>query len=252
MESVVASAPATGHLSRARRIAFYTCAVLLLALFSADFALHALDFANPHHIHVALHEIFSGMAIASLLSQLIASRRFVAGAQALLVLFAAGWLFDALTLRFSGIGVFLLLGVAVAALHPLRGAVFSLRGRVRPTLALVSVLGALPLTVYALQQAANQRDNFAPVHASLGHWEWAATAAALIFLFGWLAALGTAGFRLPAWCAGLSAATFGLASILYPGEASAVGALWGVVALVGSALFIALAEWEARRAGNAA
>lgn len=249
MAATVSSASAAKPISLIRRVAYYGCAVLLLAVLAADFVMHALDFANPHHIHVVMHEIFSGVAIAALLSQIIAPRRFVAGAQGLLVLFVAGWLFDALTLRFSGSGVILLLGVAVAALHPLRGAVFSFRGRLSPTLAVVAVAGAIPLTIYALQQAANQRANFAPVHASLGHWEWAATSAAIIFLFGLLAALGTAGFRLPAWCAGLGAAAFGLASILYDGEASGVGVLWGAVALAGGMVFIALVEWEARHAG---
>jgi hypothetical protein len=252
MTTVVSSQSVTTESALVRRIAFSTCAVLLLALFAADFVMHALDFANPHHIHVVMHEIFSGMAIAALLSQLIAPRRFVAGAQALLVLIVAGWLFDGVTLRFSGIGVFLLLGLAVAALHPLRGAVFSFRGRLRPALATVAVLGAVPLTIYSLQQAANQRENLAPVHASLGHWEWAATSAALIFLFGLLAALGTSGFRLPAWCAGLGAAAFGLASILYDGEASGVGVLWGAVAVTGGVVFIALAESAAHRARQAA
>lgn len=249
MATAISSASAAKPIALIRRIAFYGCAVLLLAVLAADFVMHALDFANPHHIHVVMHEIFSGAPIVCLLSQIIAPRRYVAGAQGLLVLFVAGWLFDGLTLRFSGSGVILLLGVAVAALHPLRGAVFGFRGRVRPTLAVVGVAGAIPLTIYALQQAAYQRDNFAPVHAALGHWEWAATSAAIIFLFGLLAALGTAGFRLPAWCVGLGAAAFGLASILYDGEASGVGVSWGAVALAGGVVFIALAEWEARRSG---
>jgi hypothetical protein len=252
MTTAVASQPTTTQPSLLRRIAFYACTALLLAMFAADFGMHALEIANPHDIHQVMHEIFSGTAIACLLSQLIAPRRFVAGAQGLLVLFVAGWLFDGLTLRFSGIGVFLLLGVAAAALHPLCGAVFGFRGRVRPALAALAVIGAIPLTVYALQQAANQRENLAPVHASLGHWEWAATSAALIFLFGLLAALGTEGFRLPAWCAGLGAAAFGLASILYDGEASGVGLTWGAVAAAGGVVFIALAEWTARRARQAA
>jgi hypothetical protein len=235
-----------GSASALRRIAFYIFDALLLVIVTADFISHALDFEPPHHVHVVTHEIVSATVIACVLSQLIAPRRFVAAAQQLLLIFVIGWLFDALTLRLSGIGVIMLLAVAAAALHPARDEVFCFTGRFRLALAILSVLAAIPLTIFSLGQAANQRDDVDPVHAMLGHWEWVATLAAVIFLFGLLAALGTRGSRIPAWSAGLGAIFFGVGSLMYSGEASSLGTTWSIVAIAGGVIFIAVAEWETR------
>lgn len=248
MSAVATGGFTAGSVSSIRRAGFYACAGLLALIASADFVSHALDFYAPHHIHVVAHEIASAAVIACAVSQLVAPRRFVAAAQQLVVVFMVAWLMDSLTARFSGLGVVLLLGMAVVALHPARDAVFRRSGRFRPSLAIVAALGAIPLTIFAWGQAANQRRDVEPVHAALGHWEWVATVAMLIALCGLLAALGTRGFRVPAWSAGLGAVCLGVASLIYTGEASNIGPVWGAVAVGSGVAFIAIAEWEARRA----
>lgn len=247
MQTAITRGFAPGTTSGLRRLAFYAVHAVLLLIVAADFIMHAMDFAQPHHIHVIAHEILSASIIVCALSQLIAPRRFVAAAQQLLVIFLLGWLFDALTLRLSGIGLILLLAVAAAALHPAREEVFRPRGRFRLPLAILAALSAAPLIIFSLGQAANQRDGVAPMHALLGHWEWVATVAVAIVAFGLLAALGTRGARIPAWSAGLGAIIYGVGSLLYSGEASSIGTNWAAIAIVGGALFIAIAEWEARR-----
>lgn len=242
-------APTSG--SRLRRILFYACAGLLALITSADFISHALGFGAPHQIHVVVHEVVSATIIAAAISQLIAPRRFVAAAQMLVALFILAWAFDALTLRFSGLGVVLLLGLGVALTHPARGEVFSLRGAFRPWLAGLTALAAGPLLSFSLGQAALQRADIAPIHASLGHWEWAATWAAMLVALGVIAALGARGACLAAWSAGLGAVAYGLASLLYAGEASAASQSWAIAAIVGGALFVAVAEWDARRVSGA-
>jgi hypothetical protein len=75
-----------------------------------------------------------------------------------------------------------------------------------------------------------------------------------LVLAGLLASSRMRGWRLTVWCAGLGAAVYGLASILfhrfpgttvlYPGSE---GIGWGLAAVIGGLAFIAVAEWEARR-----
>lgn len=136
--------PRTGVVSRIRMVAFYAANALLGLIVAADFVMHALTFAGPHLIHVTAHEIVSATVIGAVISQFVAPRRAIAAAQALLALFVAAWGMDALTLRFSGFGVVMLLGVLVVVLHPARGAVFSFRGGFSPTLAIITVLSAVP------------------------------------------------------------------------------------------------------------
>ncbi len=69
-----------------------------------------------------------------------------------------------------------------------------------------------------------------------------ASAALTLPLITLLAALRTRGFRLVAWTAGLGTITFGAASALLPEQASSPGVAWGAVAVLGGALFIAVAE----------
>lgn len=75
-----------------------------------------------------------------------------------------------------------------------------------------------------------------------------AAMAVAIVLTGLLAALRTRGWRIPTWSAGVAAIVFGLASVVFPDQPGAVGRGWGVLAIAGGVLFIAVAEWEGRRA----
>ncbi|HEX9036905.1 MAG TPA: hypothetical protein VF808_07920 [Ktedonobacterales bacterium] len=242
------TAPARADVvSRTRLFAFYMTCALLGLVTAYDFVMHAFTFAAPHEIHVVVHEIVSAFVITIVVSQLVAPRSASAAAQALLVLFAGAWGLDALTLRFSGLGVVMALGLLAALLHPARAQVVSFRGQLSPALAVLTVLGAIPLVPYILAQATYQRQDFEPLHALLGHWEWAATWAALTLLFGALAALKTPGFRLVAWLTGLGALVFGAASLAYPGEASAAPGVWAGAAVIGGVAFIIATEWESRR-----
>jgi hypothetical protein len=74
-----------------------------------------------------------------------------------------------------------------------------------------------------------------------------------IVLTALLAALRIEGWRLTAWCAGLGAAVYGVASIVFhrfPGTTfrypASEGVGWGLVAVAAGLAFIALSEREAR------
>jgi hypothetical protein len=91
------------------------------------------------------------------------------------------------------------------------------------------------------------RQVVAPPHHILRLSTMAALAIAIL-LVALLAAARTRGWRIPAWSAGMAAVVVGLASAIFPDQPGAAGRVWGTVAAAGGVLFIAVAEWEARRA----
>jgi len=123
-------------------------------------------------------------------------------------------------------------------------------GRPSPMLLALVVAGAIPLTVYALDQAGLQRTDHASEHAAFFHWVETSFYAAAILLLGTLAALRPAAFRPAAWCGGVALAVMGGASLVLAGYASALPSAWGWAALGGGFLFVAVAEWEVRRRGG--
>jgi hypothetical protein len=80
----------------------------------------------------------------------------------------------------------------------------------------------------------------------LHHWTTMSGLVLGIAAVALLTALRPSGWRIPAWCAGLAAAVYGLASVVYPRYAGASGRGWGTLALAGGVAFIAVAEVERR------
>jgi hypothetical protein len=120
-------------------------------------------------------------------------------------------------------------------------------GRSSPILVILVLAAAAPLFAYAIGQADLQRTDHASEHAAFYHWVEASFAAVAVLLLGLLAALRPAAYRLAAWCAGVTLAVLGVASVVLGEYASAFEAPWSWLALVGGAAFVAVAEWEARR-----
>jgi hypothetical protein len=148
-----------------------------------------------------------------------------------------------------------LVAVVLLALHPARTAV--LRPRTNPSRPMVAFVAAatVPLVWFGLTAARLQRDGlpFDP-HVQMGHWATMAAMAFGLVLVGLLASLRLRGWRITAWSAGLGAAVYGLASIVFarfPGTSipypGSVGDWWGSLAMVGGLAFVALGEWEAKR-----
>lgn len=138
------------------------------------------------------------------------------------------------------------LGILLA-LHPARGRFLTRGASPSPALALLAVAGGVPLVAYALHMGAEARELSGPPH----HVQRLSTMAALaiaILLTGLLAALRTRGWTIPAWSAGSAVLVFGLASMAFPEHPGAEGRWWAGLAIAGGVLFIAAAEWEARRA----
>ena len=155
---------------------------------------------------------------------------------------------------FFGIVVTASAGILLA-LHPARADL--LRPTMSPSalLATFALAGSVPLVWFGLTMARLQRTGLpADPHVKNDHWANMAAMAFALVLVGLLASARMRGWRLTAWCAGLGAAVYGLASIVFhrfPGTSvpypGSEGIGWGLAAMIGGLAFIAVAEWEARR-----
>lgn len=134
------------------------------------------------------------------------------------------------------------LGVLVA-LHPARGEFLRPSIHVNKALLLLAVVGAIPLIAYALAMGAAAQELVGPPH-HVQRLSIQAALAAGIVLTAALASLQTPGWVIPARCAAAAVILFGLASVVFPDHPAAVGSGWGIVAIAGGVLFVAVAEWQ--------
>jgi MFS family permease len=246
--------------SRGRRIAFLILAGVLgvawaLPLFGwPSLVLGWFETGDRlvHRVHDLSYGVWAGVFMAvGYLSQLRAPERRVAGFQqatlALVAFALAGALAaDGFTLLFT-LG-FAILTAVLGWLHPAREHVLVRGEGLSVPLLVLALLAAVPLTVFALDMAELQRTGIpSDTHVEERHWSTMATLALSIWLVAAQAAFRSPGWRIPAWCSGLAAAIFGVASMLFPAYPGSLGRTWGVVALLGGVVFVALAEWTYRR-----
>ena len=200
-----------------------------------------------HRVHDVAWGAFAVILVCgSAAAQLWTPERRPAAMQQLLACLAAG----GLSIAASGAlvpshlirGAFLAVPAAVmVALHPSRKDVFRV-GRVSPILTALSVVAAVPLARFALEQIRIQRVDTLSPHGIAFHWGTMATLALAIVATMLVASIRVPGWRLSAWCAGLALAVFGLASALYPDYASSVGRAWGSCSVAMAIVFVAVAE----------
>jgi hypothetical protein len=204
-----------------------------------------------HRVHDLGHGIWAGIFLAvGYLSQLRAPERRIAGFQQVCLALAAEAIAAALSvdeflLFILGFG---LLTAALGWLHPAREQVFARGPGLSLPLLILAIAAAIPLTLYAFDMAELQRTGLpGDSHVEERHWLTMAGVALSIWLVAGLAAFRTPGWRIPAWSAGLGAAVFGVASMVFPAYPGSVGSEWGLASLLGGVAFVALAEWVRRR-----
>jgi hypothetical protein len=142
---------------------------------------------------------------------------------------------------------FVVLTGVLWALRPGRDALLP-AGRPSAILLGLVLVAAPPLLGYALRQAELQRVDSVSSHDAFFHWVEMSFYALAVLMLGVLAALRPAAYRLAAWCGGVALAVLGAGSLALGTYASALDSHWAWAALVGSGVFLAVAEWEARRA----
>jgi hypothetical protein len=240
--------------SRGRRTAFRVIAVILavtglgFGLFTAVFGI----ISEAQRVHAFHNAVVATLLVVLTALPLIAAARNPERAAVplihLIVLSVAGLATMALSLTIDPftLPVIVMLGV-LWTLRPFREPLFP-AGRPSPILLVLVVAAAVPLSAYALSNAELQRIDDISEHAEFFHWVETSFYAAAVLLLGLLAALRPAAYRLSAWTAGVALAVLGGASLALPSYASALDAPWAWAALGGSLLFLAVAEWERRRA----
>jgi hypothetical protein len=130
------------------------------------------------------------------------------------------------------------------AFHPSRGQGIRLGGRPQPILLALTLLAAIPLVIYALDQAAIQRACVdGDQHCEEFHFAGMAALSFALPLVAFVASFPVAGRRIVARLVAAAAAVFGLSGILFPDAVSSIGTMWGAVALGAGVVFVGVAEW---------
>jgi hypothetical protein len=240
--------------SSGRRTAFRILA-WLLALSGIAFALFTVVFGfidegqRIHRFHnILLASLLLVLTAPPLIAAIRDPERATIPLMHLLVVSAAGvvTMVLALTVDPFTLPVLVLLGV-LWLLRPGKDSPFP-PGRPSAILVVLVLAAAVPLAVYAFDNARLQDIDTTSEHAEFFHWvETSFTAAAVLFL-GLLVSMRPAAYRMSAWCAGAAIAILGAASLLLPTYASAFDTLWAWAALAGGLVFVAVDEWEYRRA----
>ena len=248
----------SARVSRLRRVAFTVWTALLVLLFGvAFFGLTSLAigwFDNLEGVAGPVTEIGYGALVGLILTVGLASQlrdpaRKVAGLQQATLVIPALVAGSVLAMDSQNAEQVILLVPALGVLwllHPARGQLLRPPIQISPVLALIALLGAIPLMAYAVAMGAAAQELTGPPH-HIQRLSWMAALAVAIELTALLAALRTPGWRIPAWSAALALGVFGAASVLFPRHPAAVGAVWGGLAIAGGILFAAVGEWEARR-----
>jgi hypothetical protein len=252
----VTGLPSRPPVSRAHRVAFVTWASVLSAAVGIGFfgvTSLVLAWFGGDDPAIPVTEIGYGALLgiiitSGILVQVRAPERKIAGVQQavlgiLALLISAPLASDSQNLV---PGLVLLAATAVLiGLHPARGELLRPGSGFSLPLASFAVLGAIPLVGYALAMAAQARELVGPPH-HVQRLSMMAGLAIAIILVGLLSAFRTSGWLIPARSAGAAAVVFGLASVVFPAHMGSAGQGWGAVAVGGGALFILVAELEAR------
>jgi hypothetical protein len=247
-----------------RRTAFYITwglsIILIVGLFGLASPLMGYFFVglfDPEALGVHLYHNFLASALLWVLvvAMIVQVRRPEAHAGSMLQTIGI-WLMLCLAAVLSAfpippLFIFLVLALIVAALHPARAELLSWRGFREPVLAGLTAVAAVPLLLYTVDQIGLQLSTSPhDPHTEFGHWMLMGAYALTIIFLGLVSATRPSGWRTPAWTAGLLAVLMGLVAVLNPHQPSSVGVVWGLVAIIWGAVFIAAAEWLGRGASQ--
>jgi len=207
-----------------------------------------VDQARNQVLDVGWGALFGLIVPLGLLAQLRRPERRIAGLQqtavVALVLAVSGvagaqWRYLGLAAVIAGLCALLL------ALHPARRTFLERGQRLDPMLLALAVVAAVPSLVYARRMSLAARHGLPPADAvsnGLHHWTVMAALGLVIPLLVLLAALGTAGWRIPAICASLGSGAWAISCLLAPASApGSAGHAWAWAAFAWAVLTLAAA-----------
>jgi len=240
--------------SSGRRLTIMRVIAWLMAVSAVGFGLFTIVFgivSPAQEIHAVHNAVVGSLLLVLSAPPVIATARDPARAARPLVILGVaaiaslGTMAAALTLDPFTLPFAVLTGVLWATVPGRSGAIPD--GRPSLVMLAIVVLAAVPLVLYALDQAGLQRTDVGSEHAAFFHWVETSFYAVAILAVGLVAALRPAAFRMAAPMAGLALAILGAASVVLGQHASALGAPWSWAALVGGLAFIGVGAWEAHR-----
>jgi len=205
-----------------------------------------VDQARNQVLDVGWGAVFGVILPLGLLSQLRSPERRIAGIQQTAVVALALALAGLAGQRAWYLALAAAIGAASAvllALHPARHT-FVARGRgFDPVMLVLAAVAAFPSLVYAWRMASAQRRDLPPADAvsnGLHHWTVMAALALLVLFLMLLAAVRTAGWRIPALSASLAAGAWAISCLLAPARsAGSEGHAWAWATLVWAAVALA-------------
>lgn len=190
--------------------------------------------------------------IAGLLAQFRSAGRQVGAMQQLLLVLLAMLGLMALTRPATLLSPMLLFFGLVfvgAALHPARAELAQVRLRADWYVAVLALLAAGPLLVYAVGQLRLDSSALTPATHG-GHWTTMATVTVSIVVLALLVATRPRGWRVPLWSVGVAALLFGIASAAHPHVPSSIGPAWGAVTAAWAVIYVVVAERRFRQQGE--
>jgi hypothetical protein len=96
-----------------------------------------------------------------------------------------------------------------------------------------------------LRRATSSSEEFEAAQHN-GHWSAMGAFGLIVLGLAGVGSLRPPGWRVPAWCAGLSAILYGSASFANPGDASSATGVWALLAIAWGVAFILATERERR------
>jgi hypothetical protein len=207
--------------------------------------------AGVHRVHDVVMGAGALMLAAALVLALVRPERSVSALRQIIVISAAFVVAAAVAQAvWPPVFIYPVLAAIAVALHPRRADIVRLnRAPSIPLLAFVA-LAAIPLTWFALDEAALQRSASVDIHGEEYHWAGMTVFGIALIMTGLVASLRGTGWRVSAWSAAAAAAVFGAVSIAYPDHASNIGTGWGIAAIAGGMAFIAISEMEGLRSAR--
>jgi len=202
-----------------------------------------------HRFHVV--GAFAGLALIGVFSIVFVLRAESTSAWHVLVAQTLAYLFGGLMSGdlISGFWITGVVGlILLGALAPDRRQLFRLPGHPSVALLAYALLCAIPAWIYAVTNAELQRTG-APSdpHVELHHWSGVAVAALAIAGAGLATSLRAEGWRVAAAATAIAAVTFGVAGLIFSGDAGAPAEAWSWLAIAAGIGFWLLARIEAAR-----
>jgi hypothetical protein len=214
-----------------------------------------------HRLHEFAFALVFWPFLFGLLAQFRSPKRHVSGMLTALLTFVGLLLAFALTNYWNPVIILAFLGVptVLAALaHPAgRELLESVRiDRVNPVLLGLTLVAAVPLLAFAVNQIGLQTGAIEPAaahataeaqeiheqHLEFGHFTLSTACSFLVIGTGLLSSLQQPGWRLTAWVAGLMVLVYAISGLLAPEATSNFGFLWNLGAIAWGAVFIGAAQ----------